>query len=47
LWAESELCVEASYYNLRQDVWEPLLEPAVDKHNENNYLPWSLKATVS
>ena len=49
LYVESTVSMEVSYFNLGHNVWEPLLEPSVDPSYENQefYLPWTLKASVS
>ena len=44
--AKAELTLEASYYNLSHDAWEPILEPVVDPDDENVYAPWTLQAEV-
>jgi hypothetical protein len=44
--ASTELSVEASYYNIRTDSWEPILEPVVDPRNESQYVSWAVKAKV-
>ena len=38
--------LEASYYNIRTDSWEPILEPVVDPRNETRYVSWGVKARV-
>ena len=45
--AKAELTLEASYYNLSHDAWEPILEPVVDPDDESHYTPWTLQAEVS
>ena len=44
--AKAELTLEASYYNLSHDAWEPILEPVVDPDDESVYTPWTLQAEV-
>ena len=44
--ATAELSLEATYYNIHHDAWEPLLEPVVNPENENVYTSWILKAEV-
>ena len=44
--ANAELYLEASYYNIRTDSWEPILEPVVDPQNESQYVSWGVKARV-
>ena len=39
--------MEVSYFNLGRNVWEPLLEPAVDPADEDVYSPWTLRTNVS
>jgi hypothetical protein len=46
LMAKAELTLEASYYNLSHDAWEPILEPVVDPNDESIYTPWTLQAEV-
>ena len=46
LMAKAELTLEASYYNLSHDAWEPILEPVVDPDDESVYTPWTLQAEV-
>ena len=44
--ASTELFLEASYYNIRTDSWEPILEPIVDPRNESQYVSWGMKGKV-
>ena len=44
--ARAELTLEASYYNLSHNAWEPILEPVVDPDDESHYTPWTLQADV-
>ena len=41
-----DLYLEASYYNIRTDSWEPILEPVVDPRNESQYVSWGVKTKV-
>ena len=43
---KAELTLEASYYNLLHDAWEPILEPVISIDDESNYTPWTLQAEV-
>ena len=45
--AVASLSLEASYYNLGHDAWEPLLEPVADPYREGIYRSWTLTAEVS
>ena len=44
--AKAELTMEASYYNLLHNAWEPILEPVISIDDESNYSPWTLQAEV-
>ena len=44
--ASTVLYLEASYYNIGNDSWEPILEPIVDPQDESQYLSWGMKAKV-
>nr|XP_006815973.1 PREDICTED: vacuolar protein sorting-associated protein 13C-like [Saccoglossus kowalevskii] len=41
----AELQLEMKYYNEKLDVWEPLIEPVMEK--ENVYRPWEMTIKVS
>jgi hypothetical protein len=40
----AEIQMQASYYNDRVGVWEPLIEPRVEE--ENVYRPWEMLVKV-
>ena len=42
----TELRLEVSYYNIRNDSWEPILEPIVDPDNKDKYTSWCMKVSV-
>ena len=44
--ANTELSVELSYYNIRTDSWEPILEPVVDPSDPLKYVSWGMTAEV-
>lgn len=41
---QSELKLELAYFNEKLSVWEPLIEPVMEK--ENIYQPWELQVKV-
>ena len=43
---DAELHLEVSYYNIRNDSWEPILEPVVDQSNKDKYTPWGVRTSV-
>jgi hypothetical protein len=47
MWAQAQLNMIMSSFNPLTDVWEPLIEPIVDKDNDLNYSSWALKATMN
>ena len=44
--ANTELSVELSYYNIRTDSWEPILEPVLDPVDPLKYVSWGMTAEV-
>ncbi|XP_077977339.1 intermembrane lipid transfer protein VPS13A-like [Glandiceps talaboti] len=44
LYMESEVQLEMSYYNEKLDVWEPLIEPVMER--ENDYRRWEMNVKI-